>query len=404
MTVSHWRVQHSGMTGGSGLPSRADLVVLGGGVAGVSAALEAERRGMETLVLERRRVAWEASGRNAGFLMRGMAESYAVAVKEYGRERARHAWRVSEENLRSLVALGVDGLRSFQRIPSVIVATSEDEREKLRESLRLLKEDGFDALWLDDGADALWESGIGLGGLVNPHDGAVNPVEMMRFLAGKLRSPVREGVEAYAIAPAKGGLRVRTSEGDVVASRVMLCTNAFARELLPSLRGVVEPKRGQMLAVKLLGVDEAPWRRLDASYYLNYGHEYVRQTFDGSVVLGGYRWMRRDTEVGYEDAPQPELQGALEGLAHELFAEGEDDRAFEVVARWSGVMGFSPDGMPLVGPVREEWNGSGAAWFCGGFTGHGMSLGHRTATLAVGAMLGEGENPFPLGRGAGSGE
>ena len=189
MTVSHWRVQHSGMTGGSGLPSRADLVVLGGGVAGVSAALEAERRGMETLVLERRRVAWEASGRNAGFLMRGMAESYAVAVEQYGRERAKHAWRISEENLRSLVALGVDGLRSFQRIPSVIVATSEDEREKLRESLRLLREDGFDALWLDDGADALWESGIGLGGLVNPHDGAVNPVEMMRFLAGKLRSP-----------------------------------------------------------------------------------------------------------------------------------------------------------------------------------------------------------------------
>lgn len=404
MTVSHWRVQHAGFAPARDLPARVDLLVLGGGVAGVSAALEGERRGLDTLVVERRRVAWEASGRNAGFLMRGMAESYAVAVEQYGREAAKHAWRVSEDNLRDLVAKGVDGLRSFQRVPSVIVATSEDERVKLRESLELLREDGFDALWLDDGADALWESGIGLGGLVNPRDGAVNPIEMMGFLAGKLKRQVREGVEAYAIESVKDGLRVRTSEGDVVASRVMLCTNAFARELLPSLRGVVEPKRGQMLAVRLLGVDEAPWRRLDASYYLNYGHEYVRQTFDGTVVLGGYRWMRKDTEVGYEDAPQPELQGALERLAHELFAESEDDRAFEVVARWSGVMGFSPDGMPLVGPVREEWNETGAAWFCGGFTGHGMSLGHRTATLAVGAMLGDGENPFPLGRAVGSGE
>lgn len=409
MSVSHWRRQAAahGLVRTPEVPRTTDLVVLGAGVAGVSAALEGERQGLRVVVLERHGVAAGASGRNAGFLMRGMAENYAVAIEQYGRERARAAWRLSEENLKDLRALGVEELRSFQRVPSVLLALEEKERAQLRTSVELLREDGFDALWVSEGADAAWSSGIAMGGLVNPHDGAVNPIELLHWLASKLRTPVAQGVEAAEITPKGGGVVVRTSAGDVEAARVLVCTNAYAGEMLASLRGVVSPRRGQMLSVRLRGVEENPWRRLDASYYLNFGHEYVRQTFDGTVVLGGFRWKQAEREQGYEDIPPDDLQGELESLAATLFCdEGESPAdAFEVVARWTGVMGFSPDGMPLVGPVREPWNGEGRVWFCGGFTGHGMSLGHRTATLAVRAMLGASSseggadvNPFPIGR------
>jgi glycine/D-amino acid oxidase-like deaminating enzyme len=332
--------------------------------------------------------------------MRGMAENYAVAIEQYGRERARAAWRLSEDNLRDLLALGIGELRSFQRVPSVLLALEDKEHDQLRESMELLREDGFDALWVSDGADAAWSSVVALGGLVNPHDGAVNPVELMAWLAAKLNDPVREGVEAAEIVPSERGVTVRTNAGDVHAQRVLVCTNAYAGEMLPSLRSVILPKRGQMLALRLKGVDDAPWRRLDASYYINFGHEYIRQTFDGTVVVGGFRWKRAESEVGYEDHPSPELQAALEGLAGEIFCDEDESPsdAFDVVARWSGVMGFSPDGMPVVGAVPEPWNESGKVWFCGGFTGHGMSLGHRTATLAVRAMVEGGENPFPIDR------
>ena len=385
---------------GGALPKGVDLVVVGGGIAGVSAALEAERQGMRALVLERNHVASGASGRNAGFLMRGMAENYAVAIEQYGRDRARAAWKLSEDNLADLRALGIEELRSFQTIPSVLLAIDEREERQLRESLTLLREDGFDALWVSDGADAAWTSGIALGGLVNPHDGAVNPIELLHWLSGKLREPAREGVEVASVEPKDKSVVVRTSAGDVEAQRVLFCTNAYVGEMLPSMRGVVRPRRGQMLSIRLKGSDEASWKRLDASYYLNFGHEYVRQTFDGTVVLGGYRWKQAERETGYEDYPPPDLQRELEDLAQTMFCdEGESAHdSFEVLARWSGVMGFSPDGMPLVGPVREGWNDAQRVWFCGGFTGHGMSLGHRTATLAVRAMVGGGENPFPMSR------
>jgi glycine/D-amino acid oxidase-like deaminating enzyme len=67
------------------------------------------------------------------------------------------------------------------------------------------------------------------------------------------------------------------------------------------------------------------------------------------------------------------------------------DRPIRVVARWAGTMGFSPDGMPLVGPVGA----SDSVWFCGGFTGHGMSLAYRTGAGAVAAML-DGSDADPL--------
>jgi glycine/D-amino acid oxidase-like deaminating enzyme len=406
MSVSHWRRQASehGLvpSRGGALPKGVDLVVVGGGVAGVSAALEAERQGMRALVVERSHVASGASGRNAGFLMRGMAENYAVAIEQYGRDRARAAWRLSEDNLNDLVTLGAGELRSFQKIPSVLLALDEREEAQLRESLALLREDGFDALWVNDGADAAWTSGIARGGLVNPHDGAVNPIELLHWLSGKLREPVREGVEVASVEPKEKSVRVRTSAGDVEAERVLFCTNAYVGEMLPSLREVVRPRRGQMLSIRLKQNDESAWKRLDASYYLNFGHEYVRQTFDGTVVLGGFRWKQAERETGYEDYPPPDLQRELESLAQTMFSdEGESAHdSFEVLARWSGVMGFSPDGMPLVGPVREPWNDAQRVWFCGGFTGHGMSLGHRTATLAVRAMIDPrgADNPFPMSR------
>jgi len=60
-----------------------------------------------------------------------------------------------------------------------------------------------------------------------------------------------------------------------------------------------------------------------------------------------------------------------------------------ITARWAGTMGFSPDGLPLIGPV----GGASSPWFCGGFTGHGMSMGYQAAHEAVDAML-EGREPM----------
>src|SRR3989449_5282631 len=80
------------------LPEKADVVVIGGGIEGVSLLWHLSTRRIEAVLVERHHIAWGASGRNAGFLLAGVASSYAEAVRTYGRSRARAIWDVTNEN------------------------------------------------------------------------------------------------------------------------------------------------------------------------------------------------------------------------------------------------------------------------------------------------------------------
>src|SRR5947207_2435190 len=80
------------------LPEKADVLVIGGGIAGVSLLWHLSARRIDAVLVERHHLAWGASGRNAGFLLAGVASSYAEAVHADGRSRAREIWEISNEN------------------------------------------------------------------------------------------------------------------------------------------------------------------------------------------------------------------------------------------------------------------------------------------------------------------
>lgn len=382
MTTSHWR-----RAARPGVMER-DVAVVGAGICGLSAALHLGRRGARAAVLERGALGSGASGRNAGFLMRGAADNYAAAARAYGRERARLLWRWTEENLEGLKAEGIERADGYQAVPSCLLALSQEELDELRTSFSMLEDDGFDVGWVDRGQDSPWSSRSSgaLGGLLNPHDAACNPVGAIEMLAARLAEPVMEHQEVMEIRGegAGGGVEVRTADLRVRCARVLICTNAYGPLLLPDLRGRIAPRRGQMLAAR------SPGARLDYSYYANHGSEYFRQTPDGIVVAGGFRAPHGTAEEGYEDAVTEPVQRDIERFLQRMLGS-----PIEVVARWSGTMGFSSDGIPVVGPVDGDWD-SGSVWFCGGFTGHGMSMAHRTADAAVEAVLEGTPVPPPL--------
>lgn len=390
MTVSLWQRLDPN-------PSRAtaDVVIVGGGITGLSAALACEARGLKVFLAEQDFVGARASGRNAGYLMRGGAENYALGCDQYGRDATRFLWRFSEENLDALRALGAGSLPGFADRPSCLVALGEPEAGELERSAALMAEDGFDVGLVRPGVgapdDALWGSGRPVVGLVNPGDAVCSPVELLGLLRSRLRrTEVVVGTRVFGIeGRAGGGVVVRCRGWSVEAGHVLVCTNAYGAELLAELRGLVEPNRGQMLALR-------PERGggLAMAYYLNHGSEYIRSGPDGTVLVGGARKSREAEERTDHDGINPGVQAELERWARELVCE-----RFEVVARWSGIMGFSPDGIPVVRSCDAGFGADGRVWFCGGMTGHGMGMGHLAARVAVDAMLGGGANPFWLGAG-----
>lgn len=399
MTVSHWR---RASTRADRL--ECDALVIGAGVCGVSAAIAFARAGLHTLVIDRGPVAGGASSRNAGFLMRGAADHYADAIRLYGHGLAKTLWRWTEENLAGLRGEGCETLPSYRRIPSALLALNDGQARELREAEGLLRADGFNIGWAESsigpfGPDSAFKAGGVLGALVNPDDASVNPVELVELLAAKARASgatIFENREVFGVEGDDEGATVRSADLVIRARRVLICLNAYAPLLIPELAGIITPRRGQMIALDGTGL------RLDASYYANHGSEYFRSSADGTVVVGGCRTYFADREVGFEDTTTSYVQSALETFAaRALGIDGAPAVRARLKARWAGTMGFSPDGLPLVGPVDDLGASAryGAnVWFCGGFTGHGMSMGYRTAQSAVEGMLEGKPTPLPMRR------
>jgi len=360
-----------------------DAVVVGAGIAGLSAALHLERRGQRVLLLERHTVGSGASSRNAGFLMRGAADNYAACIREHGRDRARLLWKLTEDNQSALRAEGAAAIPTYAPRPSCLLALTDKEAHELRESARLLREDGFDAEWRESGDDAAWKSNLIRGALLNPSDASISPVALLRLLVSKLKAPPLENSEVHAIEPDDSGVTLRTPRHTIRAKCAVICTNAYAGLLLPDLARLVKPNRGQMLAFKSTA-------RIDCCYYANHGGEYFRRATDDTVIVGGWRRHDADNERTYDDRTTDTIQRGLESFIAPFVGHQPTD----ITARWAGTMGFTPDHLPIADAIDPHRR----LYFCGGFSGQGMSMGFRTAALTVEAALDGPPTPFPISR------
>ncbi len=364
----------------------ADVIIVGAGLCGASAAVAAAEAGLRVVWIEGRGVSTGASGRNAGFLLQGTAERYARAASMMGRDRARRVHALSLENhagmAAAVVRYGLDC--GYQRRGSLQLAGSEAEEAELLESATLLVEDGFEATVLagDALAACYREAGFRVG-VHLPADGELQPAAFVRGLA---RVAMAQGVRLYEQtpvtridAPSPGEAHVHTSHGTAHASLVLVCTNAAAGQLLPFFADKVDPVRGQMLAT-------APAPPLFACpVYADHGFDYWRQDEHGRIALGGWRNLDPDSERGMDEVLHDGIQSRMTSFLHRFPAL----RDVPVTHRWSGTMGFSRDGLPICGAVP----GFPGALAAVGFTGHGFGFAHLAGKALVELVM-EGRSDF----------
>lgn len=380
MTESYWQIKNrSGQIPRPSvdIPDRCDVAIIGGGLVGISAAYFLKALGCQNVVaLEKRYVGYGASGRNAGFLLAGMAEPYSRLVVGMGRENARFLMRVTMENHR-LVAKAIDALHiqcDYQNPGSYHLAISDVERRELIESVELQKEDGFPGEFIEP-EHLRDQIGFGNynGGYFYPDDGNLDPFAFVQGLSQGLRI-----VEEYAVnSIRKSGGMVEISDGrrPIKAEMAILATNAYSPLLDDFFAQMIFPVKGQMLAARTENRNPLGKR----TYYANFGYDYFRQSPDHTILMGGLRNLFIDSEVGFYDALNPDLQKGLENYLKAQIGIGD----FEVLARWTGVMGNTIDGLPLVGPLPHN-NGVLAAVGC---NGHGFGLGMIMARDVANAIM-----------------
>lgn len=348
----------------------AEVEIVGAGVTGLACALVLAQAGVRVRVHEARTVAGGASGRNAGFALRGTALAYDDACARLGRETARGLWQLSEEGLGTLKALAGD---AFLPQGSLRLAADAAERTRIRAEHDALVADGFAAEWHDPPVG-------GCGGrfhaaLRHPGDGGLLPLRWLRRLAAHAAAAgaeLRERNRVVAVAA-------------LDAPRVVVATDGYGEGLLPALDGVLVPARGQVLATAPLA------RRVAACpHYARDGYDYWQQLADGRLVVGGCRDSDAAAETTRDDTRVTAgIQGRLDALAAEIAGESP-----VVTHRWSGIWGETPDRLPLVGALPEAVAGRSGVWIAAGYSGHGNVLGLVCGALVARSILGE---PGPAG-------
>ena len=371
--VSYWHHTSPQVALSTELPNVVDILVVGGGLFGAAAAYWLARAGRRVALLERVGVAFGASGRNGGFVVAGMHEDYPTAVARLGQEVARAVLAVSYANQELLrQVLAEEQIECDYREPgSLGLALGEAQRAEMRRSIAALQADGFPVQWLErDEVQTLIHTPLGTeitGGKFLPGQALVHSA---RLIQGLVLAAQRHGAQLYqaralSLAQEGEGVRVETTGGSINAAAVVLAVNAWTSELIPEMREVIVPVRGQILAYAPL----APVFTTAIFASLTETEEYWQQTLDGSLVLGGCRALAPGKDVGiWETSTTPEVQAAIEHILPRLFPHLSGLR---VVRRWAGLMDFSSDRIPIVDRVPGLHN----AWFVGGLSGHGMPFG-----------------------------
>jgi gamma-glutamylputrescine oxidase len=330
----------------------ADLCVVGLGGSGLACVAEARRLGARVVGLDAGCVGGGAAGRNGGFLLAGLACFYHDAVARFGRAPARALYALTVQELSRIARETPESVRVTG---SLRIAESEEEMADCAAQLAALRDDGFDA--------EPYEGPEGRG-LLFPGDGSFQPLARCRALAA---AAVRAGATLHEGSPAlqlSSGM-VRTSGGAVRARHVVIAIDGRLEVLVPELAGRVRSARLQMLAT-------APTRevKLPRPVYARWGYDYWQQRPDGAVAMGGARDRAGDSEWTTHPTPTPLVQQALERRLRESLGV-----MAPITHRWSAIVGFTADALPVSEQVRP------GVWAIGGYSGTGN---------VVGALLGRG--------------
>jgi glycine/D-amino acid oxidase-like deaminating enzyme len=367
------------------VPARADVVIVGGGYTGISAARALARAGALTVVLDRETPGWGASTRNGGFVLPGFKRDLSAIAGKWGPDAARQLFAESLESidfLESLVA--EEGIAcQFRRTGHIALAESPIQLEGLRKERDFLISSANHPTRLLDRAELEQEivSPKYIGGLLDESAGSVQPAELF---AGLLQSAMGAGAmiaartEAVKLEKTGSGFRVHTTRGPIESGRVVVATNGYSGQVYPPFRRRVIPIGSHIIATGPLPPELRtliPRERVfsDSRHLLHYFRLYR----DGRMVFGGRATFRPD-RTGADPR-------AAEILRRDMIATFPGLAKVPVEHAWSGNVAFTRDQMP------HAANHDGVI-VVGGYCGHGVAmaiyLGNRVGQhLAQGADL-----------------
>ncbi|WP_299296134.1 FAD-binding oxidoreductase [uncultured Tateyamaria sp.] len=367
-----------------------DVVIVGGGFTGLSAAHTLARADASVVVLEAEHVGWGASGRNGGFccLGGGMAPD-ALLDHRYGRE-GRSAWRRTEAAAVHYVSdlaetLGLD-LQRHSDGETCLAHSEKTMRAFEAEADRIQENYGVTAEVL--GASDLAAAGMSgpfFGALSVPIGFGLNPA---RLVKGLRDAAISAGARIFDQSPVTeiSGSQVRTSQGQVAADRIIIATNGYSNEDIPAwMAAKYMPAQSTVLVTRPISPEErdrAGWTTDQMVYDSRNLLHYFRVLPDGRFLFG----MRG----GLMSAPAVEARARarVERDFRLMFPDWAD---VAVTHSWSGMVCLARNMVPFIGPLP------GQPHILAGFAyhGNGVAMGTYAGKMLADLALGQTPDLYP---------
>jgi glycine/D-amino acid oxidase-like deaminating enzyme len=343
---------------------RADVVVVGAGYTGLSAALHLAERGAEVVVLDAAQPGWGASGRNGGQIIPGLKHDPDELEHQFGHETGGRMWEIAggaADFVFELIARHKIACHA-ERCGWIAAAPHRAALESLRSRTEQWRRRGAPVELLDAKriAELTGTSGYA-GGMLDRRAGALQPLAFVRGLAGAAQqagATIHGGSLVRGLEVAPGGWRVDTQAGSVTARSVILATNAYTDDLWPGLRRTVLPVQSYQVATRPLP-EEVRRQVLPGGQVVSDLRRilfYFRLDPAGRLLMGG--------RGPLDDRGDPALFARLEAVARRFFPQ------IGVASwehRWSGRVALTADHLPHLHEPRPGmliglgYNGRGVA-------------------------------------------
>ncbi|MFT3665641.1 NAD(P)/FAD-dependent oxidoreductase [Piscinibacter sp.] len=377
----------------------ADVAIVGGGLAGLSAAVELADRGYRVVLLEARQVGWGASGRNGGQAIAGLACDQAVVEAQLGHGDARRVWDMTMEALRLIgerrERFGID---CDWRPGYLGLAVGERKARELRAWHEQMQRDyGYETRWIEPGEMPAWIASPRFhSGIHDPRGGHLHPLKYSMGLAAAAASLGVSIHEDSAVGAVEHGriARLRTARGSVAAAHVLLAGNVYLQGLAPALEARVMPVGTYIVASEPLApaLAESLIPSGSAVCDTNFVLDYFRPTVDRRLLYGG--------RVSYSTATPVNLVASMRRRMARTFPQLADTK---VEFAWGGFVDISMNRAPDFGRLADAPN----VYYLQGFSGHGLALTGLAGKLVAEAIAGDAgrfdtfarirHRPFPGG-------
>jgi gamma-glutamylputrescine oxidase len=347
---------------------QADVVIIGAGYTGLSAAHHIAKSGLSPAVLEANHPGWGASGRNGGVITAKFRLSFRDIDATHGRAMARRMYGIAHESVDMVEELVSEfGITSARLTRSGQVKAAHNDatlKAATDEAAWMTREMGDTEVRILDRHQVRDETGSRgfVGGVLNPGSGGIHPLNYLRGLA---KGVAKRGVPIFQESPVLtlrrdgDGVIAETPGGSVRARQAIIATNSYSdlTSATARLQRTLVPFRSALIATEKLSPNLAGSLMPTGRTYTETKRmmRWFRKVDDRVIFGGRGAFGKQDSESAFDA-----LRKAMVGIFPEL---ADIPLAF----KWSGLVAMTLDSVPHVGRLDDRtlyslgYNGAGVA-------------------------------------------